>query len=168
MLSFKKILLPLSWYDLRTAPFFIMDTVLGYRKQCRLPLTLRFGFKIVWGCAKILTLSLLKELSHIPRHVYIQIRKNDPEIIQEISAFLFLIPNWGGGGEGGTGGLLLKTRSCTYSNFFFNQIYFNKKLRHLKPGTGSLNKSKRSSLENACRALLAGLQQHLPNMVFPK
>ena len=71
MLSFKKILLPLRWYDLRTAPFFIMDTVLGYRKQCRLPLGLRFRFKIVWGCAKILTLSLLKELSHIPSHVYI-------------------------------------------------------------------------------------------------
>lgn len=71
MLSFKKILLPLRWYDLRTAPFFIMDTVLGYRKQCRLPLTLRFRSKIVWGCAKILTLSPLKELSHIPRHVYI-------------------------------------------------------------------------------------------------
>ena len=167
MLSFKKILLPLRWYDLRTAPFFIMDTVLGYRKQCRLPLTLRFRSKIVWGCAKILTLSLLKELSHIPRHVYIQIRKNDPEIIHEISAFLFLIPNffWGGGRQGG---LLLKTRSCTYSNFFFNQIYFNKKLRHLKPGSGSLNKSKRSSLENVCRALLTGLQQHLPNIVFPK
>ena len=33
MLSFKKILLPLRWYDLRTAPFFIMDTVLGYRKE---------------------------------------------------------------------------------------------------------------------------------------
>lgn len=137
MLSFKKILLPLSWYDLRTAPFFIMDTVLGYRKQCRLPLTLRFRSKIVWGCAKILTLSLLKELSHIPRHVYIQIRKNDPEIIHEISAFLFLIPNWGGG-------VTLENEKLYIFQLFFNQIYFNKKLRHLKPGTGSY-KSKRST-----------------------
>lgn len=101
MLGFKKILLPQSRYDFCTAPFFIMDTILGYRKQCRLPLGLRFRFKIVWGCAKILTLSLLKELSHIPSHVYIYIRKNEPEIIHEISAFLFLIPNWGGGGQGG-------------------------------------------------------------------
>ena len=166
MLSFKKILLPLRWYDLRTAPFFIMDTVLGYRKQCRLPLTLRFRSKIVWGCAKILTLSLLKELSHIPRHVYIQIRKNDPEIIHEISAFLFLIPNFFWGGE--TGGVTLENEKLYIFQLFFNQIYFNKKLRHLKPGSGSLNKSKRSSLENVCRALLAGLQQHLPNIVFPK
>lgn len=165
MLSFKKILLPLRWYDLCTAPFFIMDTVLGYRKQCRLPLTLRFRSKIVWGCAKILTLSLLKELSHMPRHVYIQIRKNDPEIIHKISAFLFLIPNLGGGG---TGGVTLENEKLYIFQLFFNQIYFNKKLRHLKPGTGSLNKSKRSSLENVCRALLTGLQQHLPNIVFPK
>ena len=40
MLGFKKILLPQSRYDFYTAPFFIMDTVLGYRKQCRLPLGL--------------------------------------------------------------------------------------------------------------------------------
>ena len=122
MLSFKKILLPLRWYDLRTAPFFIMDTVLGYRKQCRLPLTLRFRSKIVWGCAKILTLSLLKELSHIPSHVYIQIRKNEPEIIHEISAFLFLIPNWGGGG-GNRGGYSCKREVVHIPTFFLSNLF---------------------------------------------
>lgn len=63
----------------------------------------------------------------------------------------------GGGGEG-TGGVTLENEKLYIFQLFFNQIYFNKKLRHLKPGTGSLNKSKRSSLENVCRALLTGLQ----------
>ena len=62
---------------------------------------------------------------------------------------------WGGGG---TGGVTLENEKLYIFQPFFNQIYFNKKLRHLKPGSGSLNKSKRSSLENVCRALLAGLQ----------
>ena len=62
----------------------------------------------------------------------------------------------GGGGDGG--GVTLENEKLYIFQLFFNQIYFNKKLRHLKPGTGSLNKSKRSSLENVCRALLAGLQ----------
>lgn len=63
-----------------------------------------------------------------------------------------------GGGGGGTGGVTLEKEKLYIFQLFFNQIYFNKKLRHLKPGTGSLNKSKRSSLENVCRALLTGLQ----------
>ena len=63
-----------------------------------------------------------------------------------------------GGGGGGAGGVTLENEKLYIFQLFFNQIYFNKKLRHLKPGTGSLNKSKRSSLENVCRALLAGLQ----------
>ena len=59
MLSFKKILLPLRWYDLRTAPFFIMDTVLGYRKQCRLPL---ISFQNSVGLCKNLNLESLKRV----------------------------------------------------------------------------------------------------------
>ena len=54
---------------------------------------------------------------------------------------------WGGGG---TGGVTLENEKLYIFQLFFNQIYFNKKLRHLKPGSGSLNKSKRSSLENVC------------------
>ena len=61
-------------------------------------------------------------------------------------------------GGGGAGGVTLQNEKLYIFQLFFNQIYFNKKLRHLKPGTGSLNKSKRSSLENVCRALLTGLQ----------
>ena len=72
--------------------------------------------------------------------------------------FLHFFSSFQIGGGGGTGGVTLENEKLYIFQLFFNPIYFNKKLRHLKPGTGSLNKSKRSSLENVCRALLAGLQ----------
>ena len=79
-------------------------------------------------------------------------------ILKSFIKFLRFFSSFQIGGGGGTGGVTLENEKLYIFQLFFNQIYFNKKLRHLKPGTGSLNKSKRSSLENVCRALLTGLQ----------
>lgn len=79
-------------------------------------------------------------------------------ILKSFMKFLRFFSSFQIGGGGGAGGVTLENEKLYIFQLFFNQIYFNKKLRHLKPGTGSLNKSKRSSLANVCRALLAGLQ----------